>query len=92
MKKIFVTLSLICFVAFVSNAQTSPTTAKASTKEVKAETKDASATTSTEAKKSGCCHKNMSSAECKKAMKNCGDKAGTDAKAEKSKETGSKSN
>ena len=82
MKKILVTLSLICFVAFVSNAQTTPTaTSKATTtKEVKTE---ATATAAPEAKKSGCCHKGMSAADCKKkGMKDCV-KTGADAKDQK---------
>ena len=82
MKKILVTLSMICFVAFVSNAQTTPTaTSKtATTKEVKTET---TATAAPEAKKTGCCHKGMSSADCKKKnMKDC-IKAGADSKDQK---------
>lgn len=72
MKKILVTFSLICFTAFISNAQTTPTPAKpaAVAKEVKSES-----TATPEAKKSGCC-KNMSAAECKaKGMKDCSPKA-----------------
>ena len=98
MKKILATISMICFVAFISNAQTTPTTtAKASTsKEVKAETtaKSDVPCSTAEAKKSGCCHKNMSSAECKaaKASKNCGAKTSTEAKAEKTSASGGGNN
>jgi hypothetical protein len=99
MKKILATISMICFMAFISNAQTTPTaTAKATTsKEVKTETTaktDMPCSTASEAKKAGCCHKNMTAAECKaaKASKNCGAKTSTEAKAEKTSASGGGNN
>ncbi len=89
MKKILVTFSLICFVAFASNAQTSPTTAKVATtsKEVKADAK-AEAVAAPEAKKYGCCHKGASSADCKnKSMKDCSTKSSAESKSQKSSAT-----
>lgn len=88
MKKILVTLTMICCTALMSGAQTTPATNTAATKEVKAEAvKTEASATAAETKKSGCCHKGMSSADCKKNMKNCA-KADAEIKARKSSATG----
>jgi hypothetical protein len=81
MKKILVTAALICFVAFISNAQTTPAASKDAKKEP-AKT-EASTSATPDAKKSGCCHKGTSMADCKgKSAKNC-TKAEADAKTKK---------
>ena len=81
MKKILVTLSLICSVALVSVAQTTPaTTSKATT--------TTTTTTSSSTTKKASCHKG---GNCKKGAKNC-TKAGADSKAQKSTTTGASSN
>lgn len=77
MKKILVSLTMICFVAFATSAQTTTPAATTTSKEVKTTT----ATSSTTTKKS-CSH-----GTCKKGAKNC-TKAGADTKAQKSSTTG----
>ena len=85
MKKILATLSMVCFVAFMSSAQTTPSSTSTTKETVKTST-----TTSTDASASTT-KKTCAKGSCKKGGKNC-TKAGADSKTPKASTTGGSAN